>query len=380
MNKEHGNQRNLERAKLEELLQKRVNTGFLPTPLHKLKRLSQSIGKAELFIKRDDLTGLAAGGNKLRKLDYIMHDALKQGCNTVLTFGGVQTNHGRLTAAAAAKFGLKSIIMVYGIPPLEISGNLLLDRILGSEVVFMDTTELRQEIAGKSYGEVVKAYQDFRESCVHSIVNSEVYAGDKIYEVPIGGHSIIGTYGYIAAVKEIMEQLTEMNECLDYLVVSNGSGGTFAGLWLGAKIFQAPFEVIGINVSSKSENETQHLVEHINEVAAHLGVEIRADIDDLCLYNDYIGEGYNVPDSETRKAIYKLAQLEGILVDPCYTGKGLRGFIDLVETEIIPNSKKAMFVHTGGTPGVNTKEHLEEFNKELWADPVVMRYKSEVKK
>lgn len=345
---------------------KKVNTGFLPTPMHEMKNLTTKLNKANLLIKRDDLTGIGFGGNKLRKLDYIVKDALDGGYTTLLTYGGPQTNHGRLTAAAAARFGMKSIIMCYGQAPKNASGNILLDRILGAEICFMDTTEVRKLPKEK----MVAGYHKLRDDSTKKIIERYEAQGDKVYIVPIGGHSELGTLGYIEAVKEIMEQLALSNSTADYLVAGLGSGGTFAGLWLGAKYYRAPFQVIGVSVSPLEKNRMAEISQFINQVSETFELGISCQEEELWVENDFYGQGYNIPDEKTREYLYLLARTEGIFVDPCYTGKTFRGFVDLVESEKIPADKTAIYLHTGGQPGLYTEEHIEAMQAELWENQV----------
>lgn len=352
----------------------KLKSCFLPTPLHELKNLNKQIGKAKMYIKRDDLTGLGLGGNKLRKLDYIVKDAKDKGYTTLLTFGGTQTNHGRLTAAAAAANGMKCIICCYGKPPEKMSGNLVLDRIMGAEVIFLDTTEIKKLYNVRPYDEIAHKYKSFKQLCVNEIISAREKLGEKVYVVPIGGHSHLGTLGYCDCVKEIMDQLDEMGESVDYVVTGNGSGGTFAGLLLGMKYYNAPFKVLGVNISKKAKEESDKILADVNETAKHFDMGVTVDKEDYIYYEDTTGIGYNIPDPETRKVIYQLAQAEGILVDPCYTGKSFAGFLKLIEDEIIPKDSKCIFIHTGGTPALWTEEHLEEINKELWHDINVFNY------
>lgn len=340
----------------------KVDIGFYPTPLQKLPRLSESIGKADIYMKRDDLTGIGGGGNKLRKLEYIVEDAINQGCNTLLTFGGVQTNHGRLTVAAASKYGLKSVIMCYGLPPERMSGNLVLDKMMGCELVFMDTTEVRK----LPPEDQANGYYKLKGDSLKDVIARYEKNGDKVYTVPIGGHSPLGTLGYFYAVQEIMEQCKEQKITPEYLVTSNGSGGTYAGLWLGAKYFNAPFKVKGLSVSAHNGDAAKTMSDFINEVSEEFDLGVTSTPEEMDLSDAYCGVGYNIPDIETRKAAYTLAEKEAILVDPCYTGKGFRGLMDLVDTEVIPKDSSVIFLHTGGIPGIWTEEHEDAMQDDLW--------------
>lgn len=346
----------------------KVNSAILPTPIHVMKNLTNKVGKAKLLIKRDDLTGIGFGGNKLRKLEYIVKDALDNGYTTLLTYGDPQTNHGRLTAAIAAKFGLKCVIMCYGTPPKKATGNILLDKILGAEICFMDTTDVLK----LSKEELKEGFNKLTDDSTKSIIEKYEEKGEKVYVIPMGGRSALGTLGYIKSVEEIMKQLKEMNEEVDYLVVGLGTGGTYAGLWLGAKYYNAPFKVIGLTVSNKQKKDIEVIVEHMNEVSEKFELGIDVKLEDIKYENSYFGEGYNIPDKKTREYMYLLAQNEGIFVDPCYTAKTFRGYMELVENEIIPRDKTAMFIHTGGKPGIFSEEHLESMQDELWNDEITI--------
>ncbi len=283
------------------------------------------------------MTGLAFGGNKSRKLDYILKYALDNGYTTLLTYGGVQTNHGRMTIAAASKCGLKSILMCYGDKPDEATGNLTLNRILGAEIVFMDVSKARALPPGEAQG---KAYVETRIRATDAIVKKYEAQGDKVLIIPIGGHNVLGTVGYIEAVKEVMVQMQEQNIDAKYLVSGYGSTGTFAGLWLGAKYYNAPFEVIGVPVSP-IYSSAEECAGFINKVSEELEMGIECMPEDLRIEegpegDKYAGIGYNVPDEKTREAIYTLARAEGIITDPCYTGKTFRGFLEMVKNDIIP--------------------------------------------
>lgn len=347
--------------KIEQL--EKIDLCHLPTPIHTLDNMTKKIGKTKMLIKRDDLTGIGFGGNKLRKLEYILKKAIDEGYTTILTYGGVQTNHGRLTVAAAAKLGLKSIIMFYGKPPKKATGNLLLDKIMGADLYFMDTTDIDKI---EDLEERAEAYNKFAEKHTNEVIRKYEEKGEKVFSIPIGGSTSLGTAGYITAVKEIMEQLEEMNEKVDYLVSGLGSAGTFTGLYLGAKYYNAPFKVIGSYISSRTDKQIDELIDFMNEVSNfyEMGIEVKRE--DIIYNLDYIGVGYNVPDKETREVIYELAREEGIFTDPCYTGKAFRCFIDLIKNETIPKDSTALFIHTGGKPGLYSDEHLLAMQDELW--------------
>ncbi len=357
----------------------KVRSALLPTPIHKMKRISDEIGKASIYIKRDDLTGIGIGGNKLRKLDYIIGDAIDKGYTTVLTSGGRQTNHGRLTAAAAAKFGLKCVVICNGPKPEKMSGNLVLNRMLGSEVVFMDLKELEQVFDVDPPQQIIDDYQNFVEQTQQKVIKKYEAQGDRVYVIPMGGHTPLGIMGYVDCVKEIMDQNAAANRKIDYLVVGNGSGGTYGGLLLGSKFYNAPFKVIGINIAGKDERATEDIIEVTNKTSDLFNLGVKIAKEDFTLYENSLGVGYNQPDEETRRAMYRIASREGILTDPCYTGKIFNGLLKLVENETIEKDKSVMVIHTGGIPGIWTEEHLDAMHSELWTDIDVYEFRKEDK-
>ncbi len=351
--------------KLEEMA--KVETGIFPTPLYKLERLSAQLG-SNVFIKRDDLSGLGFGGNKQRKLDYLVKEAKDAGYTTLLTFGGVQTNHGRQTAAYACKYGMKSIIianMNSTVPPERLSGNLLLDAILGCDVIFMDMSSINNNSAGKPPHVIKAETAALRRAVAKKVIKIYEDKGERVYEIPSGGSTSLGCMGYFFAVKEIMEQLETINQKIDYVICASGSKGTFAGLWLGSKYFHAPFEVIGATVSPYSREYNVAMATFINEVSEknELGITVQAD--ELRILGEYGGE-YDAPDPQTFQTIYRLARIEGLFVDPVYTGKAFTALLDLIETKKIPHGSSVLFIHTGGVPALFSEHQADAFTKELW--------------
>lgn len=333
--------------KLEDI--KKVSLGSYPTPLQKMEHLTRQVGRGNLYIKRDDTTGPAFGGNKTRKLEYIMQDALEGGYTAMLTVGGPQTNHGRTTVAAAVALGLKPILVLSGAAPDTLSGNLVLDAMMGTDIVF--------------------AGDDMPGAVAATIARYEAQ-GDKVYNLPVGGTGIPGVLGYTMAVPEIMQQCKEMGIAPKWLVTASGSLGTFGGLVLGAKLYNAPFEVVAIPVSPLGEDYRQRAADFINASAAHYGLDVAVAPEQLRVEPGpadapYAGQAYNRPDPITRAAMFRLASTEGILLDPTYTGKGFRGMLDLVETGVIPAGDDVIFLHTGGAVALWTKEHLDDMQQQL---------------
>lgn len=340
---------------------KKVHTGFDHTPLHKLENLSEQYG-VNIYIKRDDMTGLGMGGNKLRKLDFFVKDALDQGATTLLTYGGPQTNHGRLTAAAAAKFGLKSILILSGPAPQHMTGNLILDKLMGADLYFADNTpfkDLPKEEAAEKMGQLL-------DKVTKQAIADHEAKGEKVYSIPVGGSNLLGIAGYLECAKELKEQCAQMGLNPQYLFCGYGSAGTFGGLSLGAKYYNCSFKVHGVAVSEKSEEDIQKTVDYINEASAHYEMGLTLKREDIYPETEYFGLGYNIPDEDTRKYVYLLAQNEGILTDMCYTGKAFRGMMESIEKGKIKKGETVIFLHTGGTPGLFTAEHQEAMESELW--------------
>ncbi len=335
---------------------KKVKLGHYPTPLEKMDNMTKLLGKGDLYIKRDDATGPAFGGNKTRKLEYLVRDALEKGYTALLTVGGTQTNHGRTTVGAAVKYGLKPILVLSGKDTGYLSGNLNLDAMMGADIYFnSDPAKSRQVIE-----DVCKKYEE---------------QGDKVYVIPGGGSNPVGALGYIMSVKEILDQMEAENIKIDHLVCTVGSMGTFGGMILGAKYFNAPFDIIAVPVSPapKGEKEKQ-VADFVNKVSAEyeMGITITPEDVKIAYGPDdapYSGEAYNKPDPITREAIITLAKNEGIFLDPTYTGKTFRAFMDLVkEGDIIKEGENALFLHTGGAMALWTKEHLDDMQDQLRAN------------
>lgn len=344
--------------------------GCFPTPLHRLNRLSQELN-CGIFMKRDDLTGMGFSGNKIRKLQYLVQDALDRGCTTLLTYGGVQSNHARQTAAVAARYGLRSVLVATlkeEAPPAALSGNLLLDAVLNCEVIFMDAAPIFRNAGGRAPDEIEAEVAALRRRVAAEVIRECEARGEKVYEIPAGGSTPLGCLGYFYAVPEIVEQLSALGERVDYVVCPSGSKGTFAGLWCGAKYFGAPFEVVGSCVSPHSGAYREKLSGLIDEISSTYGLGFHAAPEELRVYcSEYAGTAYDVPDSETFQTILYLARTEGLFVDPCYSGKGFTAMVDLIRRGEIPAGSNVLYLHTGGLPALYSAQHLAQFNRDLWA-------------
>lgn len=306
--------------------------GIFPTPVTELARLSEALKGPRIFIKRDDMTGLALGGNKTRKLETILGEALAQGCDTVITAGAAQSNHCRQTAAAAAKLNMSCHLILGGEPPQHINGNLLLDQIFGCHI---------------HWGGSHRKGEDIPE-----IFRQLKAVGKNPYIVPYGGSNELGAIGFIDAVEELSNQTDEE---FSHIVFASSSGGTHAGLMLGKHIFKQDYELVGISIDKDEiDGKTldQQIVDLANRTAVKIGLNVVFSDRDLILNTDYIGEGYGVVGELEQEAIRLTAQLEGILLDPVYTGRAMAGLIDMVRSGGFSNDAKLLFWHTGGAPAL----------------------------
>lgn len=340
---------------------KKYPIGIPKTPIQKLERLSGKMG-IELYIKRDDLNGLAFGGNKLRKLDYFIYEAVMQGATRIITYGSNQSNHGRLTAAAAAKYGMKCSIIMDELPPERATGSLLIDRVLGADIYFLDDRDFR-DAPEDVYLEKIRKLS---AQATEKLKDKYEAAGERVYVIPEGGSSPLGALGYFYAAKEIKEQMEEMTVSFDYVVTVLGSTATFGGLLLGSKYFQTGFQCVGVNVSPYSEYATGRRIAFINRVSEYWNLGIHITADDIVMDSSAGGPGYNIPDEKTREYIYLMAREEGIILDPCYTGKAFGGIVEMVKDGRISKGSNVLLIHTGGTPGIFAEEHVDAMQKELW--------------
>lgn len=326
----------------------RIKLTRLPTPLEELRNFSAALGGPRIFMKRDDLTDLGLGGNKVRKLEYIMADVLSFGADVVITTGGVQTNHGRITAAAARKLGIKPVLVLTGEEPENYSGNLLIDFLYGAELHFVP--------ADKSLPPAVRAQQQKKQAALKiAQVKADYEArGHKCYVVPLGGSMRIATAGYLGATLEMYGQLVEMGQKVGHLVVTTGSTSTTSALILANKVFNTGMRVVGISVWMPASECKNLILEELEKDAAFYEYDVHFKEDDFDIFDDYIGMAYGVPSTDGLKAVKMLAETEGILVDYSYTGKGLAGLVDLSRKGYFDNDEAVLFVHTGGAPALFT--------------------------
>ena len=319
-----------------------LDLAHLPTPFEHAARFSAEITSRQIWIKRDDCTGLAFGGNKARKLEYLMAAARAAESDAVITFGGVQSNHTRMTAAAARRLGLDCSLILAGSPPETMDGNLMLNRILGATLTFLSLAphELTPEVVARA----LEAERVRLQS-----------KGRRPFVIGPGGSTPLGVQGYRRGFEEIMRDARERNITVDRIVVAFGTGGTLAGLVLGNVLAGRPVRITGISVAPPGMPEAlgvPPLRALVEEGARCAGSEISLRDDDIQVLYDYAGPAYAAPTTEGLEAIRSFVRTEGIFLDPVYTGKGMAGLIDLCRRNLIAADERTVFIHTGGTPAL----------------------------
>jgi len=312
----------------------RININHAPTPLEFAPRLSTELG-CQLYFKRDDCTGFAGGGNKIRKLEYLLADAKQQGADTLITIGGLQSNHARQTAAVAAKYGFNCELIledVVGTPKSDYyhNGNVLLDNLFGANIHRLEA------------GEDCDNYAD-------TLINKLSSEGRKPYLIPLGGSNVIGSFGYVRCADEILQQLVTQEIQIDQIILATGSAGTQAGVLAGLIVAKIDLPVLGICVSRTTENQ-QALVEVLlRKTLKEIGLNPDLAKGRVHCNGNYVGEGYGIITESMVSAVKHCAQLEGVLLDPVYTGKAMAGFIDLCTQGVIAPGSRQLFLHTGGS-------------------------------
>jgi len=313
----------------------RLRLAHLPTPLEHLPRLTAALGGPEIWIKRDDCTGLSTGGNKTRKLEFLMAEAMDQGADVVLTQGATQSNHARQTAAAAARLGLDCHILLEdrtgkADSDYAANGNVLLDHLHGASIEHRppnpDMNGEMEKVAGRMRKE-----------------------GRKPYCIPGGGSNPTGALGYVNAAIELITQANDTGLRIDHVVHATGSTGTQAGLVTGLKGINAGIPVLGVSVKAAKDAQEENVFKLACATAEKLGVPGVVRREDVVANSDYVGKGYGFPAPDTIEAIEMLARLEGILLDPVYSGKGMAGLIDLARKGAFARGENVVFVHTGGS-------------------------------
>ena len=307
----------------------RIHLAYLPTPLEELPRLTKALGGPSLYIKRDDQTGLAGGGNKARKLEFSVAEALRQGADTLITVGGVQSNHCRQTAAAAAHCGLRCIVVLRGHAPAASNGNLLLDYLLGARVVFSgDRT---------------------REAVAEDVAKEQRAAGHRPHLIPVGASNEIGAVGFVAAIEELDGQLKEQRLNVDHVVFASSSFGTQAGLCVGAKAIGFTPQIAAIAIDSSRAELQVGVAALADATIRRLDLKLTVTPEEVVAHDGYLGAGYAVMGELEKEAISLVARTEGILLDPVYTGRAMAGLIDLIRKGEFGKDETIVFWHTGGS-------------------------------
>lgn len=321
----------------------RVKLGHFPTALEKMPRLTEALGGPEIWIKRDDCTGLSTGGNKTRKLEFLMAEAIAQGADIVLTQGAIQSNHARQTAAAAAKLGFKCHLLLENRtgsedPQYLANGNVLLDVLHGASY------ELRPADLDM-HQELLDVAATFEEK------------GLKTYVIPGGGSNPTGALGYVNCAAELMGQINELGLKFDHLVHATGSQGTQAGLVAGMKLIHSPISILGIGVRAPKEKQEAAVLALAQKTIAQFEGAPTLTKEDVTANCNYVGEGYGLTTPEGLEAIKMLAELEGILLDPVYSAKGMSGLIDLIRKGHFKKGERIVFLHTGGAAALFGYQH-----------------------
>jgi len=314
---------NLSRFKLAEY----------PTPIHFLKTLTTAFDGPDIYMKRDDLISLGMGGNKMRKLEFLIGEALEHRKDTLVTAGGIQSNHCRLTAAGARRAGLDCHLVLNGAPPDTPNGNLLLDHLFGAHIHYCDRKD--------------------RDSKLYQVADELAENGKKPYVIPVGGSNSTGSVGYVDAMFELEIQLKEMNLTPDAIVFASSSGGTQAGLTLGAGITGFKGQVLGISIDQVKTGTASFLpvlTRIVNETAKRIDSDIAMTESDFSLDCHYLGAGYAVPGDLEFDAIRDLARYEGILLGPVYTARAMGALLDMIQKNVFTKDQSVLFWHTGGTP------------------------------
>ena len=311
----------------------RLRFAHLPTPVEAMPRLTTALNGPQLWVKRDDQTGLAFGGNKTRKLEYLLAAAQAEGAQTLISAGAVQSNHCRQTVAAAAKFGFDCILVLFGDPPDPPDGNHLLHYLLGAQIVFTEREQVQEKLE-----------EVFAEAQA---------AGRKPYLIPYGGSNPTGAMGYVNAMLELAEQ--DVNP--DWIVFPSSSGGTQAGMLVGARLSGFEGKILGISVDEPAGVLKPRVAELATATATYIGKNWQFSPEDVLVNDNYTGEGYAVMGEPEIEAIRLFAQQEALLVDPVYTGRAAAGLIDLIHKGFFRQDETVLFWHTGGGPALFAEKY-----------------------
>jgi D-cysteine desulfhydrase family pyridoxal phosphate-dependent enzyme len=313
----------------------RIRIAHLPTPIEELTRLSSHLGGPRLLVKRDDQTGLAFGGNKTRKLEFLVAEARDQGADTLITAGALQSNHCRQTAAAAARYGFACTLVLFGEPSAQPSANLWLDRLFNARIIYTER-ESRDQMLQHAYDEAGKQ-------------------GRKPYLVPYGGSNPTGALGYAFAIQEFVKQ----DVGTDWIVFPSSSGGTQAGMVLGGRVFKCKSRILGISVDEPQRELQERVARLAADTSEKLGARLEFTPEEVSVNADYCSAGYGVLTEAEREAVQLFARTEGLLIDPVYTGRAAAGMIDLIRKGFFKKEETVLFWHTGGQPALFAEEYAQ---------------------
>ncbi len=319
----------------------RVQLGLYPTPLTPATRLSEALDGPEIFIKRDDLTGVTLTGNKIRKIEFLLAEARQHNAEVIITCGGAQSNHARTTAIAARQLGMRTHLVLRNNGGKSLDGNLFLDRMVGAEITFVSAEEY--EHVDEQMQEIAAHYEK---------------EGIKAYVIPEGGSNALGAMGYAFAMKELADQIKKSKQTFDAIVLAVGSGGTQAGLLIGKMLFQVPINIIGINICDDAAYFQNRIRSILQEARQRFSLPAQLLSESIQIVDGYVGKGYGLSRLEEIKTIKQVAELEGLILDPVYTGKAMYGLKDLIAKGYFQKDQKIIFLHTGGIFGLFPKRNL----------------------
>jgi D-cysteine desulfhydrase family pyridoxal phosphate-dependent enzyme len=327
----------------------RLNFAHLPTPIEELPRLTQALGGPRILVKRDDQTGLAFGGNKTRKLEFLVAEAREQGADMLISAGAIQSNHCRQTVAAAARFGFACTLVLTGERPSQPTANFLLDQLFGAEIITVPDRKDRDRVLQETYDKAAAA-------------------GKKPYLVPYGGSSTTGAMGYTFAMEELMIQLKNLRglqdlgglDGIDWIVFGTSSGGTHAGIVLGQRLFGFKGKALGISIDESVADLKKNISALATRASEKLGERIEFTGDDVLANDEYCQAGYGVFGAGEREAIKLFASYEGLLLDPVYTGRAAAGMIDLIRKGYFKKDETVLFWHTGGQPALFADKYSQD--------------------
>ena len=319
---------------LDKMRQQKISFAGFPTPLQKMPRLSKVLNGPRLFIKRDDMTDLAFGGNKARKLEFIFADAKSKGADVVISVGAVQSNCACMVAAAARRLGMKPVLVLVGKEPDIPNANLLLDKLLSAEIHFLE------------------AYGSHVEEFMNQLADEYRAKGHTPYLVSAGASVPSTVPGYVLATEELVNQFSQLGKKVDNIVCACGTGGTQAGLILGAKLLDVKTKILGASVFANKADASKTVADLVNDSAELLNVDVSIVPEEVYVFDDYIKQGYGIINDDVSYAIKLMAENEGIFLDPIYTGKAIVMLIDLIKKRFFKKDENVVFFHTGGLPAI----------------------------